>query len=190
MEKARSTYSTWEVVPLGQYQTQSDYLTALAEARIWPAFHVWNNSKSGLLNKSQVVLPAKKEKYVHLVRTNLVDMGLPTETIGSYEEICKRGEELGLRLCRPEVAFALRLLRPCQDNDEEWYIIGKPMNPPCEWSYSKRVIFTLQRRANRQYRTTAAPHDYRTVDLCDPEHVYRTCAKNKYVRGGLVFEID
>ena len=68
---------------------------------------------------------SKQETRLNLVRLSVADLGFPNGA--TYEKICARAQELGLKLCPAEVGPQLRLQYPDQPSDEWLRIAMEPM---------------------------------------------------------------
>ncbi len=90
----------WKTIIIGTYKSKDELLKALGEKgiQVTDSKHMWDSPRFQL---------SKIQKECKLVRISVMKMGFDKPAL--YEDICKKAQEIGLKLCPAEVAPQLKI---------------------------------------------------------------------------------
>lgn len=120
------TFTVWETIEIGLHRSFASYRLALKERGVW----IISPSGGGdeeirKMVGSFSIAPEKTE--VEIVTLRVGELRFPRNRV-SYPDILKRAEEeVGLRRCSLETAFALRLAYMHQQSGELLFIATDPL---------------------------------------------------------------
>lgn len=90
----------WKTIIIGTHKSKDELLKALGEKgiQVTDSKHIWDSSTLQL---------SQTRKECKLVRISVMKMGFDKPAL--YKDICKKAQQLGLKLCPAEVAPQLKL---------------------------------------------------------------------------------